>query len=279
MEIAQLTELRYGVALAYWAAVALYVVALRSHSSRAASAATVVMIGAAAAHLAEYVGRGALYGSVGGAPFTGISGFLSLAALLLGVGYLVLERRFTEKALGAFAVPVVAALHTVSVVLFRAPEAVPAHLQGPYLVVHIALVTAACVGLSAAFVSGVTYLALDAMLRWKRAGPLFRKLPNLDLLSRVHRISLLVGAGLLGLGAIAGALWAKSVWGFYFSWEQPKLVITVIAFVAAIGSGLAWRFPQWRGRRAAWLAVATIALTFAALALSSTFVDELHRFV
>jgi ABC-type transport system involved in cytochrome c biogenesis permease subunit len=279
MEIAQLTEIRYVVAPLYWLALVAYVVALRSSRGGLSRPATGIMIVAVAAHLAEYIGRGALYGAAGGAPFTGVSGFLSLAALLLGVGYLATESKLTTSALGAFAVPIVAALHTASVILFRLPVAVPEHLRGPHLVTHIALVTVACVGLAAALVSGVTYLALDAMLRWRRTGTLFRKLPNLDVLARVHRATLVVGASLLGLGALTGALWARSVWGFYFSWQQPKLVITLVAVLASVACALAWRFPSWRGRKAAWFAVSTVSITFAAMAFEGTFVNELHRFV
>jgi ABC-type transport system involved in cytochrome c biogenesis permease subunit len=279
MEIARLAELRYVVAPLYWLAVGGYVVALRARGRGAARAATAIMVLAAATHLGEYIGRGALYGAAGGAPFTGVSGFLSLAALLLGLGYLITERTLTTSALGAFAVPMVATLHTASVLLFRLPVEVPEQLRGPNLVAHITLVTAACVGLAAALVSGVTYLALDAMLRWRRAGALFRKLPNLGVLARVHRATLIAGASLLGLGALAGAHWARSVWGFYFSWHQPKLVITLFAFITSLGCALSWHVPSWRGRRAVWFAVSTISITFAALAFDETFVNELHRFV
>lgn len=279
MEIAQLTELRYAAAPLYWAASGAYVVALRSSGRVRSRPAIALMIAAAAAHVAEYVGRGALYGAAGGAPFTGISGFLSLAALLLGVGYLVTETRLATSALGAFAAPTVAVLHTASVLLFRSPAAVPEHLHGPQLVAHVALVTVACAALAAALVSGITYLALDAMLRLRRTGALFRKLPNLDALARVHRATLLAGAALLGLGAIAGAVWARSVWGFYVSWEEPKLGITLVAVFAVVGGALAWRLPRWRGRRAAWFAVSAVSFTFTALAFGGTFANEMHRFV
>jgi ABC-type uncharacterized transport system permease subunit len=279
MELTQLTELRFAVAPLYWGASLAYLVALRAAGRGRSRLAAGIMIAAVAAHLAEYVGRGALYGAAGGAPFTGVSGFLSLAALLLGIGSLVTETRLATSALGAFATPIVAVLHTASVVLFRSPSAVPAYLHGPQVVAHVALVTVACAALAAAFVSGITYLALDAMLRLRRTGALFRKLPNLDALARVHRATLLGGAALLGLGAVMGAVWARSVWGFCFSWEEPKLIITLIAVSAIVCGAFAWRLPSWRGRRAAWLAVSAVSFTFAALAFDGTFTNELHRFV
>lgn len=279
MDLAQLTELRYAVAPLYLAASGAYVVALRASGRGRSWPATALMVAAVATHLAEYVGRGALYGAAGGAPFTSVSGFLSLAALLLGVGYLVTETRLETRALGAFAAPIVAVLHAASLVLFRSPAAVPEHLHGPQVVAHVALVTVACAALAAALVSGVTFLALDAVLRLRRTGALFRKLPNLDALARVHRATLLAGAALLGLGAVVGAVWARSVWGFYFSWEEPKLVITLVALLAIVGGALVWRVPRWRGRRAAWFAVAAVSFTFAALAFGGTFANELHRFV
>jgi ABC-type uncharacterized transport system permease subunit len=279
MDIGQLTDLRFAVTPLYWAASVAYVVALRASGRVRSRPAMALMIAAVAAHVAEYIGRGALYGAAGGAPFTGVSGFLSLAALLLGVGYLVIEPRLGTSALGAFAAPLVAVLHTASLVLFRSPAAVPAQLHGPQVVAHVVLVTVACAALAAALVSGITYLALDAVLRMRRTGALFRKLPNLDALARVHRATLLTGAALLGLGAVAGAVWARSVWGFYFSWEEPKLVITLVAVIAVVCGALAWRLPRWRGRRAAWFAVAAVSFTFAALAFGATFANELHRFV
>lgn len=276
--LSDLTALRFAVTPVYWAAAATYVAALSKRTGKHWWVTTAAAAAAVALHLGEYLGRGALAGEAGGAPFTGLSGFLSLASLILAVVYLLAERRLSATALGAFTLPVVAVLHTVSLALYSEPTALPEHLTGPLLVAHVALVTAAYVALSAALVTGVSYLALDRALRQRRTGKLFRRLPNLDLVARSHWWSLVAGAALLGVNGLLGSLWARSVWGFYFSWDQPKLVITLLSFCVALSGAVLWRSHSWRGRRAAWLVVTGVTLNFVALALSSTFVDELHRF-
>lgn len=278
MDLASLADLRFVVTPLYWIAAVAYVAVLRSRMTIRASVPTVLLWIAVAGHVLETLGRGALAGQAGGAPFTGVGGFLSLAALAFAGCYLYLESRLAGKALGAFAVPIVTLLHTAATVLYRPPEQVPETLRGPHFVTHVSLTMMAYVGLSIALVSGVTYLILDFMLRRKRPGPLFRKLPNLKLMSRVHHAALIAGVVLLGIGAVAGALWAKSVWGFYFSWGEPKLVITLLGLCAMIICALLWRSRWWRGRRVTWLAVSVIVIMFVAMAVSATLSSELHRF-
>ncbi len=278
MELAHLAEARFVVTPLYWCAAVAYVLLLKSKVTRGSRAATALLGLGAVLHIVEYIGRGALAGHAGGAPFTGVSGFLSLAALVLAICYLVLEMRTANRALGAFCVPAVAVLHTSGALLYQMYFEVPTSLQGPQLVAHVTLIIMAYVGLSVALVTGVTYLILDFMLRRKRPGPLFRRLPNLGTMTRVHRVALLSGAVLLACGFVAGALWAKSVWGFYFSWREPKLVITLVGVCITASCTLLWRSTWWRGRRVTWLAVSSISLMFLAMALSRALTSELHRF-
>lgn len=278
MDAAHLADARFLVVPLYWCAAAAYVLLLKAKVTKGNRVATTLLFVGAGLHLVEYIGRGALAGRAGGAPFTGVSGFLSLAALVLTVCYLILEARMATRSLGAFCVPAVALLHTSGALLFQVYFEVPEDLQGPQLVAHVTLIIMAYVGLSVALVSGVTYLILDFMLRRKRPGPLFRRLPNLGTMTRVHRVALLAGAVLLGCGFIAGALWAKSVWGFYFSWQEPKLVITLLGVCVMASCTLLWRSTWWRGRRVTWLAVSSISLMFVAMALSRALTSELHRF-
>jgi ABC-type transport system involved in cytochrome c biogenesis permease subunit len=278
MDVASLVGLRAVAALLYAAAAIAYLSTLGAGGAKRPIVPTLLLCFALALHGLEYAGRGAAAGQAGGAPFTGISGFLSLVVLVLVASYLLLETKLSSRALGAFLVPPSAFLHICSALLYQQPERVPQTLRGAHLVAHVSSMTLAYVGFTVALISGCTYLMLDALLRRKRPGTLFRRLPNLELMTKVHRVSLMAGAGLLVVGALTGALWAKPVWGFYFSWQEPKMVITLCAVLATSACALLWRTQFWRGRRVTWLSISVILAMFAAMALAGTLSSELHRF-
>src|SRR4030042_7156718 len=78
-------------------------------------------------------------------------------------------------------------------------------------------------------IGGLMYILQERLIKTKRIGRFHKLLPSLDTLDTNNRHWLPFGFFLLTLGIISGALWAGSVWGFYWSWD-PKETWSLITW-------------------------------------------------
>jgi cytochrome c-type biogenesis protein CcsB len=76
---------------------------------------------------------------------------------------------------------------------------------------------------------------------------------------------------------IAGAIWAQEAWGRYWGWD-PKETWAFITWVVFAGYLHARSTAGWRGRRAAWIALAGFASLLVNFYVVNTFVVSLHTY-
>lgn len=81
------------------------------------------------------------------------------------------------------------------------------------------------------------------------------RLPALSLLDQLSFRSVVLGLGLLALGIVTGAIWARQAWGTWWAWD-PKQTWAAIAFCFYLGYMAMRQWANWRGRHAAMLAMA-----------------------
>jgi len=99
---------------------------------------------------------------------------------------------------------------------------------------------------------------LYLLLLWRRED-LQRMLPSADELDRITYKTIAVAFPLLTLMIAAGAYWANRTWGSYWSWD-PKETWAAITWLVYAGY-LHMRITRgWRGRRAAYFAIAGFAV-------------------
>ncbi len=105
---------------------------------------------------------------------------------------------------------------------------------------------------------GIFASLLYLMLYWRRGG-LERALPPAEVLDRVTYKTICIAFPLLTLMIAAGAYWANRTWGSYWSWD-PKETWAAITWLVYAGY-LHMRITRgWRGRRAAYFAIAGFAV-------------------
>jgi ABC-type transport system involved in cytochrome c biogenesis permease subunit len=110
----------------------------------------------------------------------------------------------------------------------------------------------------AGLATGIFASLLYMMLQWRRDG-LERALPSADVLDRVTYKTICIAFPLLTLMIAAGAYWANRTWGSYWSWD-PKETWAAITWLVYAGY-LHMRITRgWRGRRAAYFAIAGFAV-------------------
>ncbi len=189
---------------------------------------------------------------------------LSMAAWALAGVFLVLQYKFKLKVLGIYAAPLVTLVMIIASQLPKTPAQVTTIYKSFWLVVHVITIFVGEASFALACGVGLLYLIQENAIKTKQRGFFFRRLPSLELLDHTGYGCIVVGFTMLSLGLISGFVYAKAVWGKFWSWD-PKEVwsgITWLLYAALLHQRLT---VGWRGRRAAIMAIigfAAILFTF-----------------
>jgi cytochrome c-type biogenesis protein CcsB len=107
-------------------------------------------------------------------------------------------------------------------------------------------------------VGGIFISLLYLLLLWRRPD-LERSLPTSDNLDRITYKTICLAFPLLTLMIASGAYWANQTWGSYWSWDPKETWAAITWLVYALY--LHMRITRgWRGRRAAYFAIAGFAV-------------------
>ena len=235
----------------YGAATTVYFVCLFGRSERALRVARWVLAVALLGHLA-------MIGSLciqKHNPLQDVRGALSLAAWLLGLGYLLTTFRTRMGAVGAFITPLSMAL----LISAGITPQTPGPGVSPLGKLHIALaaIGVAAFGLAAAV--SLIHLMQETALKRKRLGPLFRRSPPLTALDDAGRRLILVGFPIFTLAMVTGAVWVSQL-PSHDEFRIEYLISAVTWFIFALIIIARWTVG-WRGRQAAWATVAGFLAT------------------
>ncbi len=187
---------------------------------------------------------------------------------LMGASLLV-NLRLNVMILGALIAPLCALLLLAASVL-AVPSAPPSKLMtSVWVPVHVISVLAAYGLLALTFLSGALYLLQDRLIRAKKLGAAFKRLPPLSRLDSLNHNALVAGFTLLTIGLITGAVYAQLKLGSYWRWDPKEIwaLITWLLYAALIHTRLV---QGWRGRRGAWLgalAFGVLLFTFVGVGL------------
>ncbi|MER7750606.1 c-type cytochrome biogenesis protein CcsB [Kitasatospora sp. NPDC097643] len=146
-------------------------------------------------------------------------------------------------------------------------QLVPA-LHSPWLAIHVSTAIFCGGAFYAAFIATLLYLGKDAFDKRIAAGlttgplgtsaSIWRRLPAASTFDKLsYRINALVFP-LWTFTIIAGAVWAEAAWGKYWEWD-PKETWSFITWVAYACYLHARATAGWKGRKAAYLALAAFA--------------------
>ncbi len=188
--------------------------------------------------------------ATGHAPIQNLPQSLSLAAFALGSMFLFSQYKFNLKILGVFVSVLLSAIMLAVLMIPDAPVEKNAVLKGFWFYSHILLVFAGDAALALACGAGILYLLQEKGIKTKSPGFFFKRLPSLDLLDNVGYTCLTTGFALLTIGLVAGFIYAKTIWGRFWSWD-PKEVFSVgtwMVYAALLHLRL---YSGWRGRKSA----------------------------
>ncbi len=190
----------------------------------------------------------------GHAPLSNIYESLTFFALTISIIYLVVERRYRNRVIGVFALPL--AFFALAYASFGTSDKIqpliPA-LKSNWLIAHVITCFIGYAAFGVAFGISIMYLFQSGRKPVAEIGILSR-MPDSSMLDELTHQLIMFGFLFLTVGIISGAVWANSAWGRYWGWD-PKETWSFITWLI-YASVLHFRMMRgWRGKRIAVLSI------------------------
>lgn len=149
--------------------------------------------------------------------------------------------------------------------------------ESPYFPFHVSLTLVGEGILILASLVGIVYCLAEYRLKKKKTVGALAYLPSLEELDRIQFWALGTGFLLLTVGLIAGFLWARSVWGSFWS-ADSKQISSVICWVLYFIVLLSRFLLGIRGRKAAIYSIVCLMLLILSFVAMQYVFPSQHRF-
>ena len=191
----------------------------------------------------------------GHAPLSNLYESLVFFAWTITGLYLVIERRYGNRVIGAFVMPLASlAIAYASLspnISDRIQPLLPA-LKSNWLIAHVIACFIGYAAFAIAFGLSIMYLIRQSELSSKSA--IIGRFPKPQDLDGLTQQMIMFGFLFLSVGIITGAVWANSAWGRYWGWDPKETwsLITWFIYATLLHAKL---MRGWHGRRIAYLSV------------------------
>lgn len=187
-------------------------------------------------------------------PVSNMHETLSFAGWAIAGVFLGITIKFNLKVLGIFAAPILTIIMIIVSQLPNEPAAVGKIFKSFWLISHVSVIFIGEAAFALACGLGILYLLQENEIKTKKHRFFFKRLPSLEMLDNIGYVCIFVGFAMLTLGLVTGFVYAKAVWGRFWSWD-PKEVwagITWLFYAVLLHGRLT---VGWRGRRSAIMAI------------------------
>lgn len=224
-------------------------------------------------HILYLTSRGIMEGHF---PLASVYDFLSATALALAAVYAYLEVCHGVRTTGIFVLPIVLFLQLIS----SAYGGTRTIQEPPIFPIWFEMHTlAAVLGYGAFFVSaiyGILFLLMYREIKGNRLSFFFQRMPPLETLGRMNVAAGSAGLVLLGLAILMGIGWARLA-GVDLV-KDPKMWLTIGAWLMLAFAVLAYHRLGWRGPRAVYASLAGFTTLLASRVVTDLFVRSFHTF-
>jgi cytochrome c-type biogenesis protein CcsB len=184
---------------------------------------------------------------------------LSIAGWAVAGFFLLFQSKFKLKVLGIYAAPLIALIMIAVSQVPNTPIPNQNIFKNFWLISHVIAVFIGNAAFALACGIGILYILQERAIKTKNPGFFFKRLPSLEMLDATGYSCIIAGFTLLTFGLITGFIYARLIWGRFWSWD-PKEVwsgITWLFYAALLHERLT---AGWRGRRAAIMAIVGFAI-------------------
>lgn len=227
--------------IAYAGSSVAYFIFIGNGSPVAQAWASRSLLGAALIHVAFLFGDASHHAQLGD-----VRQMLTVASLAIVAAQLVALKFGRLAVLGAFVTPIALLMFLAAGLGHSVPD-VSEEVRSALLPAHVIVNVLGVTAFTLAFGVATAYLIQERLLRKRKLGGLFTRLPPLDVLDSLGLKLLLVGFPLFTVGSVSGAFWAAKLEGGMSATQ----VIGLIAWAVFAGVLLLRVAAGWQGRRAA----------------------------
>ena len=191
----------------------------------------------------------------GHAPLSNLYESMAFFAFTTAVLYLVVEKRYQNRTIGAFITPLVfTAMAYASLspnISDRIQPLIPA-LKSNWLIAHVIACFLGYAAFAVAFGVSLMYLLKRKSVFSEKS--LLHYLPEPGVLDELTHQLIMFGFLFLSAGIITGAVWANSAWGRYWGWDPKETwsLITWFVYAMLLHARL---MHGWQGKRIACLSI------------------------
>ena len=194
------------------------------------------------------------YAALGHMPVANLFQTLSFAAWAVVGVFLLMQYRLKLNILGLYAASLASGIMVVASFFPKEPAQSVKIFNSIWLKFHILAIFTGEAALALACGIGILYLLQENAIKNKQSRFFLRRLPSLELLDNTNYFCIITGFSMLTLGLVTGFIYAKAIWGTFWSWD-PKEVwsgLSWLLYAALLHGRLA---VGWRGRNAALMSI------------------------
>jgi cytochrome c-type biogenesis protein CcsB len=259
----------------FWAAFWLYLVSFllfafhaAAGSRRAGIVASVLFVAGLALHTA---GLAARWWITAHPPFSTMYEYAVMMSWVIALSFVFFLAKFRYMAAGVIVSPVLIVVLVIASLLPKeaSKQLMPA-LQSYWFYIHVSIAAVSEGAFLVAAGAGVLYLL--------RRGDMAGLLPSRELLEEVISRSIRFGYPLFLMGALfAGAVWASSAWGRFWSWDPKETGALVIwlYYTLVLHQNVRGR---WTGRKLAAASIVGLGIILFSF-LGNLFLGGLHAYI
>ena len=179
---------------------------------------------------------------------------LIIAGWMVAGVFLLFQYKYQLKILGLYVAPLLSLVMIAASQFPAVPLEAQRILNNFWLVAHIVTIFMGDAAFALACGLGVFYLIQERSIKSKVRGFFFKRLPPLERIDSTGYACIIVGFTLLTIGLATGFVYAKSVWGRFWSWDPKEIWsgITWLLYAALLHGRISL---GWRGRKAAIMAI------------------------
>ncbi len=199
------------------------------------------------------------YAKSGIFPIHNLHQILSMSGWALTAFFLAFQQQFRLKVMGVYAAPLALFLMIVSARFPVEPVQINSTFRSFWLIFHVTLIFLSYGAFALACGAGILYLVQENAIKSKKRGFFYRRLPSLELLDNTGYACIITGFTMVTVGLVSGFVYAKWIWGKFWSWDPKE-----------VWSGILWVFYAillherlavgWRGRKSAIMSIIGFAV-------------------
>jgi cytochrome c-type biogenesis protein CcsB len=197
---------------------------------------------------------------IGRIPVTNLYESLVFFAWSINLFYLLVERKYGNRSLGAFVVPIAFSTMAFALTIESGIQPLVPALQSYWLHAHVITCFAGYAAFAVSAGVAAMYLLKERRGGDGATGGVLARFPEAKVLDDLVYRAIVWGFPFLTLGIITGAAWANFAWGTYWSWD-PKETWSLIVWLVYAAFLHARITRGWHGKRAAVLSIVGFAAT------------------